>query len=186
MRTVTYSVACSLDGFIAGPDGALDWMHFSEDAQKAMAQTWSSVDAILMGRKTWDFAVSHADASGTGDAESQAAEPAGPVTYVFSRTLGEIRAPGVQLVSSGAGDFVRDLKRGPGRDIYLMGGGELAQSLFEAGVIDKVELNIHPVLLGSGVPLFRDAGRRVGLELVESRTIDGGCVLTSYRVTESG
>ena len=63
----------------------------------------------------------------------------------------------------------------------MLGGGELARSLFEAGVIDEVGLNIHPVLLGAGVPLFRDAGR-IPLELVESRTIDGGCVYSTYRV----
>jgi dihydrofolate reductase len=77
---------------------------------------------------------------------------------------------------------VRELKQRPGKGICVMGGGELAQSLFEAGVIDEVGLNIHPVLLGAGVPFFRDAGRRIGLELAESRVIDGGCVLANYRV----
>ena len=63
-----------------------------------------------------------------------------------------------------------------------MGGGELARALFEAGVVDEVGLNVHPVLLGSGVPLFRDAGRRIPLALAESRVIEGGCVLSTYRV----
>jgi dihydrofolate reductase len=63
-----------------------------------------------------------------------------------------------------------------------MGGGELAQSLLAAGVIDEIGLNVHPVLLGSGVPFFRDPGRRISLELAESRVIDGGCVLSTYRV----
>jgi len=85
-------------------------------------------------------------------------------------------------VSSDAGEFVRDLKRQEGKGICVMGGGELAQSLFEAGVIDEVGLNIHPVLLGSGVPFFRDPGGRIALDLVESRTIDGGCVYAIYRV----
>ena len=80
-----------------------------------------------------------------------------------------------------AGSFVRDLRRQPGKGIVVMGGGELACSLFAAGVIDEVGLNIHPVLLGSGVPLFRDAGR-IPLELAESRVMDGGCVLATYRV----
>jgi dihydrofolate reductase len=198
MRTVTYSVACSLDGFIAGPGGSIDWLHFSDDAQKAMAETWASVDAILMGRKTWDFAVAQAGAPEGGDAtavEQAAADriadqapPAseGMTTYVFSRTLKGINAPGIQLVSSGAGEFVRDLKHRSGGKIFLMGGGELAQSLIAAGVVDTVELNIHPVLLGSGVPVFRDAGRRVALELIQSRTMEGGCVRSSYRVSNSG
>jgi dihydrofolate reductase len=103
-------------------------------------------------------------------------------TYVFSRTLKKVSSPGVKLVPNDAGEFVRDLKQKPGKGICLMGGGDLARSLFEAGVIDEVGANIHPVLLGSGVPLFVDAGRRIQLELTECRTIDGGCVLALYRV----
>jgi dihydrofolate reductase len=177
MRTVTYGAACSLDGFIAAADGGIDWLHFSRDVQDIMATYWATVDTILMGRKTWDVSV----AMGGGPVKSRK-RAKGPATYVFSRTLTRDPAPGVQLVSSDAGAFVRELKAGPGRGICLLGGGELAQALLEAGVVDEVGLNIHPILLGAGVPLFRDAGRRVPLELVESRTIDGGCVYSMYRV----
>ena len=102
-------------------------------------------------------------------------------TYVFSRTLASV-GNGAYLVRDDAGEFVRRLKEQPGKGICVMGGGELAQSLFAAGVIDEVGMNVHPVLLGSGVPFFRDPGRRVHLELSESRVIDGGCVLSTYRV----
>ena len=105
----------------------------------------------------------------------------GITTYLFSRTMRQA-PPGVQLVSGDAGAFVRELKQQPGKGICLMGGGELAVSLLEAGVVDEVGLNVHPILLGDGVPLFRDAGRRIPLELLESRVIDGGCVLSQYRV----
>ena len=191
MRTVTYGAACSLDGFIAAADGAIDWLHFSRDVQAIMAEYWATVDTVLMGRKTWaatpgaNTADAMSDAPAEAPAEAPAdAPPAGPsgiTTYIFSRTLR--RAPaGAHLVASDAGEFVRALKRQPGKGICVMGGGELAQSLFEAGVIDEVGLNVHPVLLGAGVPLFRDAGRRVALELAESRVIEGGCVLSTYRV----
>jgi len=111
----------------------------------------------------------------------------GITTYIFSRTLDRV-GRGAHLVSEDAGDFVRQLKEQPGKGICVMGGGELAQSLFAAGVIDEVGLNVHPILLGSGVPFFRDAGRRISLELAESKVIDGGCVLSMYRVgpRESG
>jgi dihydrofolate reductase len=77
---------------------------------------------------------------------------------------------------------VRRLKAAPGKDISVFGGGDFARSLFEAGVIDEVGLNIHPVLLGSGVPLFQDPGRRIDLELMENRRMEGGCILALYRV----
>lgn len=177
MRTVTYGAACSLDGFIAAADGAIDWLHFSRDVQNFMTTFWASVDTVLMGRKTWDVAAGQ----GGGGSEGGGG-PSAIATYVFSRTLRDIEAPGVRLVSADAGEFVRDLKRQPGKGICVMGGGELARSLFEADVIDEVGFNMHPILLGSGVPLFRDAGRRIPLELIECRTIDGGCVLATYRV----
>ena len=94
--------------------------------------------------------------------------------------------PGRGLVSEDAAGFVRGLKQEQGKGICVLGGGELAQSLFAGDVIDEVGLNIHPILLGSGIPLFRDAGHRVALELTENRTIAGGCVLATYRVKHAG
>lgn len=175
MRTVTYGAACSLDGFIAAADGALDWLQFSRDVRDVMATYWATIDTVLMGRKTWEVAAAQGGAGTAGDASKMA-------TYLFSRTLKAAPSPHVHLVSRDAGEFVRDLKRRPGRGICVLGGGELARSFFAADVIDEVRLNIHPVLLGAGVPLFRDVGRRIPLELVEARTIDGGCVLATYRV----
>jgi dihydrofolate reductase len=172
VRKVTYGGACSLDGFITGPDGALDWLHFSRDVHDVMAAYWATIDTVLIGRKTWEVA-----------ARSGEPPPSGPpmATYVFSRTL-RSSPPGAQLVSDDAGAFVRRLKRQPGKGICLLGGGELARALFQADVIDEVGLNIHPLLLGAGVPAFHDCGRRIRLALLESRVLDGGCVLATYRV----
>jgi dihydrofolate reductase len=173
MRIVTYGAACSLDGFIAPADGSMDWLHFSRDVQQFMAEYWAGIDTILMGRKTYEAAMAMGGGGGGGTA--------GITTYIFSRTLTSV-GEGAHLVSEDAGEFVRQLKEQPGKGICVMGGGELAQSLLAAGVIDEVGMNTHPILLGSGVPLFRDPGRRVALELSESRVIDGGCVLSTYRV----
>jgi dihydrofolate reductase len=174
MRTVTYGAACSVDGFIAPLDGSMDWLHFSRDVQASMAAYWGTVDTMLMGRKTWEVANAMGGGGGGGGMS-------GITTYIFSRTLKSV-GNGAHLVSEDAGEFVRQLKEQPGKGICVMGGGELAQSLLAAGVIDEVGMNVHPILLGSGIPLFRDAGRRIALELAESRVIDGGCVLSTYRV----
>ena len=172
MRTVIYGGACSLDGFVAGPGGAMDWLHFSKDVQAVMARSWAGADAVLFGRKTWQGAA----ARGGGGAMP------GVSAYVCSRTLSAVPGGGAELVQEDAGAFVRALKARPGKDILVMSGGNLARSLFEAGVIDEVGLNIHPVLLGSGIPAFLDAGMRINLELKECRQMDGGCVLVTYRV----
>lgn len=183
MRTVTYGGAVSLDGFLAAADGAIDWLHFSADVQQVMTDFWKGVDAILMGRKTWSVAAAQSGGRNAGPKRASARRKAPAMrTYVFSRTLTSIDQPGVELVRGDAAAFVRGLKEQPGGRICLMGGGELAQSLIAAGLVDEVGLNIHPILLGDGVPVFRDPGHRVTLTLTECRRMEGDCVLAIYRV----
>ena len=170
MRTVTYGGATSLDMLITGPDESVDWLVWNDDAQKIMAEYWPTIDTILMGRKTYEFAT-----KGGGGGEMP-----GITSYVFSRTLKEAR--GATVVSENAGAFVRDLKEQPGKGIMVMGGGELARALFEADVIDEVGVNIHPVLLGAGTPLVPGLSRRVNLELVSAKPIQDGCIYALYRV----
>ena len=179
MRTVTYGAACSLDGFITGPDGSLDWLHFSADVQNIIGSYWKTIDTVLMGRKTWEGTPQGGETPGETPADGKSP---GIETYIFSRTLTTVSGRGVHLVRQDAGEFVRQLKGRQGKGICVMGGGVLARSLFDAGVIDEVGLNIHPVLLGGGVPMFLPSPSRVGLELAESRVIDGGCVIANYRV----
>jgi dihydrofolate reductase len=176
MRKVVYGAACSLDGFIAATDGSVDWLHWSDDVSRIMQEYWSGADTLLMGRKTWQVASGSSAGGGAGN------EMAGMHSYVFSRTLDRIDQPGVTLVKEDAGDFVRALKKKKGKNIIVLGGGELGQSLFEADVIDEVGLNIQPVLLGAGVPIFHDTRTRIKLELTRCEQLHGGCVLIDYRV----
>lgn len=182
MRTVTYGGACSLDGFIAGRGGDMEWLHFSPDVAAIIESYWKTIDTLLMGRKTWDVAQSQAGGDAGGGSSGGGAGYGGVRTFVFSRTLTAIGVPGVTLVRDNAGDFVRALKRERGKGICVLGGGDLARSLLEADVIDEVGFNVHPVLLGAGSPGLLDAGRRVNLELKECRTLPGGCVYVTYRV----
>lgn len=176
MRQVIYGGACSLDGYFAGRDGAIDWLHFSKDVEAIMAKSWAAIDTILVGRKTWDFTRAM---GGGGEMPGVQAK-----SYVFSRTLKTIPGTDAELVTTDAGEFVRTLKAQPGKDIMVMSGGNFATSLLQAGVIDEIGLNIHPVLLGAGVPAFLDPGTRVKLELTECRQLDGGCVFVNYRVVK--
>jgi dihydrofolate reductase len=138
-----------------------------------MREYWATIDTLVMGRKTWEIAASYGGGA-TGGVHS----------YVFSRTLDRIRKKGVTLVKDDPGEFVRDLKERDGKGICVFGGSDFARALFAAGVVDEVGFNVHPVLLGSGVPAFVDAGRRTNLELKECRPIDGGCVYVIYRVVQ--
>jgi dihydrofolate reductase len=181
MRKVIYFVANSLDNFIARRDGAIDWLFM--DGDYGMKEFFASIDAVLIGRKTYEFAVSQSPRpkpkrKKTGD--KQAAK-SGMKSYIFSRTL-NAESEDSEIISENAGEFVRNLKSQTGKDIWLMGGGELAKSLLAENVVDEIALNIHPVLLGSGIPLFPEIGRQLDLELLNCKAHKNGCVQVNYRV----
>jgi dihydrofolate reductase len=171
MRKVTFGVANSLDNFIAGEDHGVDWLLWDDEVAAVTAEFWKTIDTVVMGRKTYEVAV-------------RMGTPAYPgvENYVFSRTLPAGPGNGVEVVAEDAAGFVRRLKETAGQGICVMGGGELAQSLLEADVIDEIGLNVHPVILGSGVPLFLPMSRPVDLELLASRPFPNGCLYVTYRV----
>jgi dihydrofolate reductase len=176
MRKLVYQVAVSLDGFIAGPGEALDWLVWSEDAAAVAGDLWQDADAILMGRRTYDFALK---SGGGGD------DPGGITTYVFSRTLAAA-PPGAELVADDAATFVRKLKAAAGGKIILMGGGLLAGALAEAGLIDEVVLNIHPVILGGGTPVFGHIRSKVALGVQQARILSSGCAVLTFTPSQPG
>lgn len=173
MRKVTWGAAVSLDLYLAGPGEALDWLQWSDDAAAISAASWQGVDTLLMGRKTYEFA---ARSGGGGDAGASKIR-----TFIFSRTMTEAPA-GAALVGGDPIAFVRELKRAQGGDIIVMGGGALASALIEGGVVDEIGLNVHPLLLGGGIPFFRPIARRVVLALVEARPIAKDCMFLRYRL----
>jgi len=171
MRKVTFGGANSLDNFIARKDDAVDWLLWTNEVAEIMESFWKTIDTVVMGRRTWEVAAR----TGTG------AYP-GVKNYVFSRTIKESPDSAITFVSEDAATFVRRLKNEEGKDICVMGGGVLAKSLFEADLIDEVGVNIHPVLLGSGIPLFYEMSRQIDLELIKNQQLSNGCVVLTYRV----
>ena len=185
MRTVTFGGATSLDNFLARSDGGVDWLRFNDGAADIMKAFWSSVDTVLMGRKTYEAAArANPGASKRKRKAPAAGRQTGPTTYVFSKTLPD--RDGLEIVREDVVSFVRRLKEEPGKDICLMGGGELARPLFEAGLIDRVGFNVHPILLGAGIPAFHAMSHQIDLQLVECRPLGDGCVYLDYRVTGGG
>ena len=132
---------------------------------------WKTIDTVVMGRRTYEVAL-----------RSGMSSYPGVKNYVFSRTLKESPDKKVEIISDDAAEFVRTLKAQAGKDICVMGGGLLAKSLFEASLIDEIGLNIHPVLLGSGIPLFHEMNHQIDLELLDCKPFKNGCVYVSYRV----
>jgi dihydrofolate reductase len=171
MRLVTFGGGASLDGFIARPDDSVDWLLWGKDVASIATAYWKTIDTVVMGRRTYEVAVKGGTTSYPG-----------VKNYVFSKTMRQSPDEQVEIVSSDAGAFVGKLKREKGKGICVMGGGRLANALFEADVIDEVGLNVHPVLLGSGIPAFLPTRRQVNLELLECTPLENGCVYVRYRV----
>ena len=173
MRKVVFGGANSLDNYFARKDHSTDWLRWSNEAAEVTSAYWKTFDTVSWaGRRT---------RSPCDTARVRRRIPAS------SRTCSRARVPNdadgaVTIVATDAVEFVRQLKGKRGQDICLMGGGELARSFFEAGLIDEVGFNIHPVLLGSGIPLFHEMTRQIDLELLECRPFKNGCVLVKYRV----
>ncbi|HKO96035.1 MAG TPA: dihydrofolate reductase family protein [Pyrinomonadaceae bacterium] len=173
MRKVIFGGANSLDNYFARKDDTVDWLMWSDEVGQIMADYWKTFDTIVMGRRTYEVALR----SGHGDGSSP-----GMKTYVFSRTLKPATKKNLEITSEDVVDVVAKLKQEDGKDICIMGGGLLAKSLFEADLIDEIGFNIHPVLLGSGIPIFYEMDHQINLELIECRPLKNGCVIVTYRV----
>lgn len=167
MRRVRYSVAMSLDGYIAAPNGKSDWIVM--DPAIDFGALMASFDTVLMGRKTYEASRGY---KGGGMSEVEA--------YVFSRTLRPEDCPGV-AVSNDASRTIAELKARDGRDLWLFGGGSLFGSLLAVGLVDRIEVAVIPVLLGGGVPLLPPSQRRTRLRLMGQRVYEKtGTVALEY------
>ena len=170
MRRVRFSVAMSLDGYIAGPNGESDWIVMDPDID--FGALMGSFDTILLGRKTWEATKQY----GGGGMP-------GMTSILFSRTLKPADCPGITLATDPT-ETVAALKKAPGKDIWLFGGGQLFRSMLEQGLVDSVEVAIIPVLLGGGLPLLPSPAERAKLKLVRHRVYSrSGTVSLDYGCT---
>jgi len=172
MRKVIFGGANTLDNYIAGKDDSIDWIRHSKEANEILKDYWKRIDTEILGRRTYEVAMKSGGGVGYG----------GIKTYVCSRTLKKIPGKKVELAAD-AVSLVKRLKAEAGKDIIVMGGSLIGKSLFEAGLIDELGVNIHPVLLGSGIPLFAEMERRIDLELRDCKQLKNGCVVLTYDVT---
>ena len=171
MRKVTYGVGCSLDGFIARSDETVDWLQWSKDVERISSAFWRTLDTVLMGRRTYEVAV----AAGTRSYP-------GVRSLVFSRTLRPEDFPEVEIHAGDAVEHVEQLKNSAGRGVAVMGGGRLASSLLNKGLIDEIGVNVHPILLGSGIPFLSGLRREIALELKHTESLSHGCIYLLYAV----
>jgi dihydrofolate reductase len=169
-RRVLYSVAMSLDGYIDGPQGEYDWIPM--DPEIDFGAMFKRFDTVLMGRRSWEAA----QGQGGGGMPGMAA-------VVCSRTLRAADVKGAALSADPAATLA-ELKRKPGKDIWLFGGGALFRSLLDQRLVDAVEIGLVPVLLGGGIPMLPHPAERANLKLTRHRIYEKtGTVMLEYAVT---
>ena len=173
IRRVRYRVAASLDGYIAGPNGEIDWI--VPDPTMDFASVYAGFDTALLGRHTYELT-------------QQPGAPPWPADwriYVFSRTLPAGQRSGVTVVDRNVETTVAALRAEAGRDIWLFGGGQLFASLLTAGLVDRIEVAVMPVILGNGIPLVASNAPRSRLRLTSSDVHPSGIVSLVYDVQPS-
>ena len=184
MRSVTYSMGVSLDGYIVGPDGRFDWTAPDEEVFRSHIDEIKGVGVHLMGRRLYETMLywETVDQASLDDAELEWAALWNPLPkVVFSTTLSAVEG-NARLASGGVAEEIERLRAEPGEGEIAIGGATLAAEVAGLGLIDEYRPRIYPVLVGGGIPYFRQDERRVDLELVETRTFSSGVVYLRYRV----
>lgn len=165
-RRIRYQVACSLDGYIAGPAGEYDWIVVDPDID--FDAMYAEFDTFLMGRKTW---------------ETSKGFLAGRNVVVVSRTLRQEDHPDIRIVSGDVRAAVDELRAAPGKDIWLFGGGQLFGTLLATRQVDTIEPAIIPIVLGAGIPMVPPDAPRASLRYTSHRLYPkSGTMLMCYDI----
>ena len=177
-RKIIVYIATSADGFIARPDGDVEWLNRRARLDYGIGEFYTTIDTILWGRKTYDWALAYSRkkrrTKGVFDTKV--------ANYVFSHKPPKRAAPGVQFVTEPVKRFARRLRGSPGKHIWMMGGGGLIASFLDAGELDEFDIHVIPVLIGEGIPLIAPRHRDVPLRLRKSQTYPDGVVRLRYEV----
>jgi dihydrofolate reductase len=171
MRKVKLFIASSLDCYIAREDGGIDWLY--TDADYGYTKFYDSIDTIIMGRKSYDQSLTFV-----------VYPYKGKKVYVFTRM--KVRKNNneqdVEYIDTNIQGFITSLTQSIGKDIWLLGGGEIASVLLNAGLVDEIILSIHPIILGRGIPLLRNIQKEVNLKLENSLSFESGLTQLCYKV----
>ena len=172
-RKIIVYIATSADGYIARPDGSVDWLDRPmPKGGYGMTAFARSIDTILWGRKTYDFAAKMGGVGAYGRVKH----------YAFSHQPPSDPLPGVEFVPESIPEFVGKLQAVRGKNIWMMGGAGIIASFLDAGAIDEFSIHVIPVMIGEGIPLVAPRHRNIPLELISVRSFQDGVVHLNYSV----
>ena len=188
-RKIIVYIATSADGYIARPDGDVEWLNRRpRTVDYGMTEFYPTIDTILWGRKTYDWVLAYYRKKGKkGNRKNGKKDDMFDTklaNYVFSRKPPKRAAPGVEFVSEPVKAFAQRLRATPGKHIWMMGGGGLIASFLDAGEIDEFDIHVIPTLIGEGIPLMAPRHRDVPLRLRSARKYPDGVVRLRYQVVK--
>jgi dihydrofolate reductase len=169
MRKVILGLGISLDGYIARPDGAVDFLFMTKDY--SMGPFFATVDEAIMGRKTYEMGLKMGGGS---------LPQSNMAMYVFSHSQAPGERGGVTFVNESPKSFMEKLRKRPGKNIWLMGGGELARDFLKEDLVDELYIGVVPVLIGEGIPLFPSGFPQREFSLLENKTYSKGLIALKY------
>jgi len=186
MRKLKLQMQVSLDGYVAGPDGAMDWMvwNWDEELKNYVIGITEPVDLILLGRKLAEGFIPHWAAAALNEQDPEvkfAKIMTDTAKIVFSGTLDKSPWQNTELVKECNPEEINAIKSRPGKDIIVYGGGGFVSSLIRQGLIDEYHLFINPVALGKGMTIFGGLTNRLNLKLVKSKAFDCGIAVLFYQ-----
>jgi dihydrofolate reductase len=178
-RKIIAYIATSADGYIARPDGDVEWLNRRpRTVDYGMSEFYPRIDTILWGRRTYDWLVDYWRKRG----KTKGLFDTKVANYVFSRKPPKRVAQGVEFVSEPVKSFARRLRKAPGKHVWMMGGGKLIASFLDAGELDELDIHVIPVFIGEGIPLIAPRHRDVPLLLRSSKRYPDGVVRLRYEV----
>ena len=181
MRKIILFNMITLDGYFAGPGGEIDWHNVDEEFNDFAIEQLNSADGLIFGRLTYQLMASYwPTPAALNDDPIVAARMNSIPKIVFSRTLAEAEWSNTRLVKGNLVEEIPKLKQQPGKDYYIFGSADLATTFIENGLIDEYRIIVNPVVLGAGMPLFKDIKSRLNLKLIKARTFRSGNVLLYY------
>lgn len=186
MRHLTFFMHTSLDGFVAGTNGEMNWIKVDEEIFDFVATMTANADAALYGRVTYDMMQAYWPTAGDKpnaskhDKEHSAWYMKVP-KIVLSKTLSQEGLENTTVIGDNIAEKVNAIKQQPGKNILIFGSPSASHTLLGLGLIDEFWLFVNPVLLGQGMPLFKNINERTDLQLVESKTFGCGVIALHYK-----
>lgn len=187
MRKVLVLMHSSLDGFVAGPNGEMDWIQFDDKMFEYVGKATDDADTAIYGRKTFEMMDGYWPTAGespkaTAHDIQHSRWYNNSLKIVFSKTMAQPASKKILVIKDNMKEEIEKMKKQPGKNLLLIGSASIVHAFTELDLVDEYWININPILLGNGIPLFKNGKSRSNLKLLYSKPYDYGVIALQYGV----